>query len=61
MTDTRKEPDAALEELEARLAASRAGGGRERTERQHAAGKLTAHERVDLLLDPALSSRSTPS
>jgi propionyl-CoA carboxylase beta chain len=28
------------------------GGGRERVEKQHAAGKLTAHERVELLLDP---------
>ncbi len=28
------------------------GGGRERRERQHAEGKLTARERVELLLDP---------
>jgi propionyl-CoA carboxylase beta chain len=28
------------------------GGGEERIERQHAAGKLTARERIDLLLDP---------
>jgi propionyl-CoA carboxylase beta chain len=28
------------------------GGGRERVERQHAAGKLTARERLELLLDP---------
>src|SRR3981081_1652601 len=28
------------------------GGGAERIERQHAEGKLTAHERVELLLDP---------
>lgn len=38
--------------LEQRLAASRLGGGEARIERQHAAGKLTARERVDLLLDP---------
>jgi propionyl-CoA carboxylase beta chain len=31
---------------------SREGGGRERIEKQHAAGKLTARERLDLLLDP---------
>ena len=37
--------------LEMRDAASR-GGGAERVERQHAAGKLTARERLDLLLDP---------
>ena len=53
MTDPTTQRDAALEELEKRLAASRAGGGAERTERQHAAGKLTARERIDLLLDPA--------
>jgi propionyl-CoA carboxylase beta chain len=29
-----------------------AGGGADRTEKQHEAGKLTARERVDLLLDP---------
>src|SRR5262249_14158359 len=28
------------------------GGGADRIERQHAAGKLTARERIDLLLDP---------
>ena len=28
------------------------GGGKERLERQHAAGKLTARERMDLLFDP---------
>jgi propionyl-CoA carboxylase beta subunit len=28
------------------------GGGKARVERQHAAGKLTARERIDLLLDP---------
>ena len=29
-----------------------AGGGEKRVERQHAAGKLTARERIELLLDP---------
>ncbi len=33
-------------------ARARLGGGAERIERQHAAGKLTARERLDLLLDP---------
>src|SRR5512147_1772211 len=38
-------------ELARRLAAARAGGGAERSERQHREGKLTARERVELLLD----------
>ncbi len=33
-------------------AQSRLGGGDERIDKQHAAGKLTARERLDLLLDP---------
>jgi propionyl-CoA carboxylase beta chain len=41
----------ALEELRSRLAASELGGGEERIRKQHAAGKLTARERVELLLD----------
>ncbi|MGH7461436.1 MAG: acyl-CoA carboxylase subunit beta, partial [Longimicrobiales bacterium] len=40
---------AELRTLEARL---REGGGVERIERQHAQGKLTARERISLLLDP---------
>jgi acetyl-CoA carboxylase carboxyltransferase component len=32
-------------------AQSKLGGGQERIDRQHKAGKLTAHERLDLLLD----------
>ncbi len=38
-------------ELLARVEAARVGGGPERTERQHRDGKLTARERVELLLD----------
>ncbi|HET9299633.1 MAG TPA: acyl-CoA carboxylase subunit beta [Candidatus Polarisedimenticolaceae bacterium] len=41
-----------LEALRRRYDEARAGGGRERVERQHAEGKLTARERVDVLLDP---------
>ncbi|HZF14237.1 MAG TPA: acyl-CoA carboxylase subunit beta [Thermoanaerobaculia bacterium] len=41
-----------IRELRARLRAARAGGGPERIERQHRSGKLTARERIDLLLDP---------
>lgn len=41
-----------VEELRRRLAEARQGGGSERLERQHEAGKLTARERVELLVDP---------
>ncbi|MCY4575390.1 MAG: acyl-CoA carboxylase subunit beta [Chloroflexi bacterium] len=41
-----------LEELAQRHEASRAGGGEAAVERQHARGKLTAHERVERLFDP---------
>jgi propionyl-CoA carboxylase beta chain len=40
-----------LDELERRRAQARAGGGERRIEAQHAKGKLTARERLDLLLD----------
>ena len=40
-----------LHELEMRRAAARAGGGAARIAAQHAKGKLTARERVELLLD----------
>ena len=40
-----------LQELEDRRAVARAGGGQRRVEAQHAKGKLTARERVELLLD----------
>ncbi len=41
-----------LDDLVARKAAALEGGGDKRTEAQHARGKLTARERIDLLLDP---------
>ena len=40
-----------LEELGRRREASRMGGGAEAIERQHKKGKLTARERIDLLVD----------
>src|SRR5213078_1854117 len=40
-----------LEKLEARRAHARAGGGDKRIEAQHKRGKLTARERLELLLD----------
>jgi propionyl-CoA carboxylase beta subunit len=41
-----------LDELEKRRAQARLGGGQKRIEAQHAKGKLTARERLELLLDP---------
>jgi len=44
--------DERLSRLRQRYAEAREGGGRERIERQHAAGKLTARERIEALCDP---------
>ncbi len=41
-----------LAELKRRHREAEAGGGKGRTERQHQAGKLTARERIDALVDP---------
>ncbi len=41
-----------LEQLETRRAEARLGGGQKRIDAQHAKGKLTARERLELLLDP---------
>jgi propionyl-CoA carboxylase beta chain len=41
-----------LEQLEAKRAAAKAGGGQKRIDAQHAKGRLTARERLDVLLDP---------
>ena len=40
-----------LEELEKRRAQARAGGGEARIKAQHDRGKLTARERIEILLD----------
>ena len=40
-----------VEDLHERRERAKLGGGREKTEKQHAAGKLTARERLDLLVD----------
>jgi propionyl-CoA carboxylase beta chain len=45
-------PDSPLETLRHRYAAARKGGGDDRVAKQHAAGKLTARERIETLLDP---------
>ena len=53
MSDTETKETSALDELRARLESASKGGGEARIERQHSAGKLTARERIELLLDPA--------
>jgi propionyl-CoA carboxylase beta chain len=40
-----------LEKLEERRERARAGGGRTRIDAQHKRGKLTARERLELLMD----------
>jgi len=47
-----KSIDSIRKELEKRRAESLIGGGLEKIEKQHKEGKLTARERLDLLLDP---------
>ena len=42
---------AILQKLEEKRAAARLGGGQKRIDAQHAKGKLTARERVEVLLD----------
>ena len=47
-----KKTDEKLEELKRKQEAAKAAGGRERVDQQHAKGKLTARERIELLVDP---------
>jgi len=48
---------AIIEQLEAKREAARLGGGQRRIDAQHAKGKLTARERLDVLLDEARLAR----
>ena len=52
MADRNDEKDPLRARLEALERQAELGGGEERIARQHEAGKLTARERLDLLLDP---------
>lgn len=47
-----KVTDKKMKELQKRLEKAKLGGGKERIDRQHKAGKMTARERIDKLLDP---------
>src|SRR5574341_2689805 len=44
--------DAKVDQLQTMRALSRQAGGEERIQKQHERGKMTARERLDLLLDP---------
>src|SRR5256886_11594859 len=44
--------DERVDDLRRRKALAKQGGGKDRIQAQHAKGKLTARERVELLLDP---------
>ncbi len=44
-----------IQQLEAKRELARLGGGQKRIQAQHAKGKLTARERIELLLDVAHS------
>jgi acetyl-CoA/propionyl-CoA carboxylase carboxyl transferase subunit len=59
-TETGFDAESSLEELQRRREASRRGGGEERIERQHDRGKMTAHERVEYLLDDGTFVESDP-
>ena len=41
-----------VEQLQDRRAQTHLGGGQSRIDNQHAKGKLTARERLEILLDP---------
>ena len=47
-----------IEQLEAKRAQARLGGGEKRIDAQHAKGRLTARERLTVLLDPGQLRRS---
>jgi len=51
MAQQKPEKLSKLDQLREREAQAEAGGGAARVEKQHAAGKLTARERIDFLLD----------
>jgi propionyl-CoA carboxylase beta chain len=52
--------DPRIEDLRARREATMLGGGAEAIEKQHERGKLTARERIDLLVDPGTFEELDP-
>src|SRR5438270_1444842 len=51
MSTQKQQKQSKLDQLRERAQQAEAGGGAARVEKQHAAGKMTARERVDFLLD----------
>jgi acetyl-CoA carboxylase carboxyltransferase component len=58
--DEKRAVEDKIEDLRARKEAVRVAGGPDAIERQHARGKLTARERIDLLLDPGTFVETDP-
>ena len=51
MSTQKQQKQSKLDQLRERAQQAEAGGGAERVEKQHAAGKMTARERIEFLLD----------
>ena len=60
MDKTERQEDPRVLELRARRETARLGGGADRIAKQHAKGKLTARERLDVLLDPGTFNEIEP-
>ena len=60
MATTERKQEEKREELRRKKEESRLGGGEERIKAQHKRGKLTARERINLLLDPATFEELDP-
>jgi propionyl-CoA carboxylase beta chain len=60
MEETKLKEDPRILELRAMRARAHLGGGADRIARQHAKGKLTARERLELLLDPGTFNEIEP-
>ena len=59
ITEKKRTIEDKLAELHDKRAAIKQGGGKQRIEKQHAAGKLTARERVEELVDLFAKHRAT--
>ena len=60
MDNTERHEDPRVLELRAKREEARLGGGADRIAKQHAKGKLTARERLDVLLDPGTFNELEP-